>query len=236
MTEPIPEIQDETEGRESGLLRRTFAAEVTPGDGRTIDVRSMPYGEQITHNDGFGGLPKGVLYREQWDFGSFADQVRAAEVGRASKVLVNFEHGDRLIDVVGHGKILREQQDGFYGSFVLHEDAVGEKALLLVREGVVDGISVEIPPHTVRGGVVHRMKAHLSGIALTRQPAYEGARVLALREELMIDEDLLPIPPDPAVLERLQRLGLELPERYQTIDEEESLDAYGDEPLSQPGS
>jgi len=228
MSEPEHEIQDETEGRESGLLRRTFAAEVTPGEGRTIDVRIMPYGEQISHNDGFGGVPKGVIYREQWDFGSFSDQVRAADVGRAKKVLVNFEHGDRLTDVVGHGTMLREQQDGFYGSFVLHDDPLGDKALLLVREGVVDGISVEIPPHTVRStrkaGVVHRLKAHLSGIALTRQPAYEGARVLALREELMIDEDLLPTPPDPEVLARLERLGLELPDRYKTVEDDPDQD------------
>jgi HK97 family phage prohead protease len=240
MSSPEHEIQDETEGRESGLLRRTFAAEVTPGDGRTIDVRIMPYGKQITHDDGLGGVPKGIPYQEEWDYGAFSDQVRAANVGRARHVLVNFEHGDRLIDVVGNGTALREERDALYGSFTLHDDAAGDKALLLVREGIVDGISVEVPPHTLRSsrkaGVVHRMKAHLHGIALTRQPAFENARVLALREEIMLDESLLPLQPDPEVLERLQRLGIELPERYQTIHEEESLDAHGDEPLSQPGS
>ena len=112
MSEPTQEIEDEQiEGRESGLLCRTFAAEVTAGDGRTIDVRIMPYGEKITHDDGFGGVPKGIPYQEQWDFGAFSDQVRAAEVGRANKVLVNFEHGDRLIDVVGNGKTLREDRE-----------------------------------------------------------------------------------------------------------------------------
>ena len=31
-----------------GVIVRTFAAELTPGDGRTVDVRIVPYGERIT--------------------------------------------------------------------------------------------------------------------------------------------------------------------------------------------
>src|SRR5689334_4916480 len=69
------------------VIVRTFAAEMTAGDGRTVDVRIVPYGERITHNDGLGGVPKGVPYTEEWVPGAFADQARAAEVGRAKHVL-----------------------------------------------------------------------------------------------------------------------------------------------------
>jgi hypothetical protein len=61
IAERVTEIQ--TEGRESGLLRRTFAAEISEGDGRTVDS-IMPYGEQITHNDGSAAYPRNPT--RQW--------------------------------------------------------------------------------------------------------------------------------------------------------------------------
>jgi HK97 family phage prohead protease len=234
MSSPEHEIQDETEGRESGLLRRTFEAEMTAGDGRTVDVRIVPYGERAWANDGGGGLARGVAYEEEFVAGVFNHQLKAA-----NRVLANFEHQPGIGGVVGHGTLLREDTDGFYGSFRLHETTDGDKALTLVKEGVLDGVSVEFAPvksMRTAAGVVRRVRAHLDSIALCRSPAFKSAKVLALREEIMIDDSLLPLQPDPDVLARLERLGLELPERYQKIDEEESLDAHGDEPLSQPGS
>lgn len=206
------------EPAERPVLRREYAADLTPGDGRTIDVRIVPYGERITHNDGHGGVPRGVDYQEEWVPGAFADQARAH--GREKEVLVNFEHQDGLQGVIGHGLALREEADGFYGSFRLHETPDGEKALMLVREEVLRTISLEAKPkRSVRtvDGVVQRVKAHLVNVALTRFGAYSGAVVLALREEadVLLDESLLPVQPDPEVIERCRSLGITLPQRYQ---------------------
>lgn len=219
----------EDTARDAGLLIREFGAELSAGEGRTIDVRIVPYGERITHNDGRGGVPKGVPYDEEWEYGAFADQVRAAGVGRANKVWLNFEHRDDLLSQVGHGMALREEADGFHGTFELHDDIVGQKALLLVREGVVDGVSLEAKPlKSVRGsdGVVRRVKAHLYGLALTRFPAYQNARVLAVREEMVeetaLDPSLLPIDPDPALIERLRAQGVALPDRYRKAHPDET--------------
>jgi HK97 family phage prohead protease len=221
MTETVQEIQDEFEDRESGLLHRTFAAEVTAGDGRTVDVRIVPYGERAWANDGGGGLARGVAYEEEFVTGVFSHQLKAA-----NRVLANFEHQPGIGGVVGHGTLLREDSTGFYGSFRLHETADGDKALTLVKEGVLDGVSVEFAPvksMRTAGGVVQRLKAHLDSIALCRQPAFKSAKVLAIREEIMLDDSLLPVQPDPEVLARLERLGFELPERYQktTGDDED---------------
>lgn len=219
MTAVEPETHEQhPERAERPVLRREFAASLTPGDGRTIDVRIVPYGERIVHDDGFGGVPRGVAYREEWVPGAFADQARA--LGREKEVLVNFEHQDGLQGVIGHGVALREESDGFYGSFRLHETADGEKALMLVREDVLRTVSLEAKPKkSVRtaDGVVQRVKAHLVNIALTRFGAYEGAVVLALREEaeVLMDEELLPIQPNPEMIERCRRLGIRLPQRYQ---------------------
>jgi HK97 family phage prohead protease len=205
-----------------GVIRRTFHADMTAGDGRTVDVRIVPYGERITHNDGLGGVPVGVPYEEEWVFGAFTHQLKAA-----NRVLANFEHQQGLAGVVGHGLALREDKDGLYGSFRIHETPDGDKALTLIREKVLDGISLEARPgKSVRtaAGVVRRIKAHLRAIALCREPAFASAQVLAVREEaeIMFDEDLLPVAPNPELLERCRRLGIELPQRYQAHPDEQA--------------
>jgi HK97 family phage prohead protease len=198
----------------SGTIVRTFAADLTAGDGRTIDVRVVPYGERITHNDGLGGLPKGMPYTEEWAPGAFAGQERAA-----NRVLVNFEHQEGIGGIVGHGTALIERTDGLYGSFKLHETPDGDKALMLVREGVLGGVSLEAKARrSIRtaGGVIQRVKAHLVGVALCRAPAYPGSVVLALREQAeLIDEDLLPVSPDPQLIERCRQLGIKIPQRFE---------------------
>lgn len=201
---------------ERPVLLREFAAELSAGDGRTVDVRIVPYGERITHDDGLGGVPRGVPYQEEWVPGAFATQASVAS--RHREVLVNFEHQEGLAGVVGHGLSLREASDGFYGSFRLHETPDGDKALMLVREDVLRTVSLEARPlKTVRTatGVVQRVKAHLHNIALTRFGAYAGAVVLAVREEaeIVFDEALLPVEMDPELVARCERLGIALPER-----------------------
>jgi HK97 family phage prohead protease len=210
---------DTQEGRSEGvqdLIVRTYAAELTSGEGRTADVRIVPYGERIIHDDGRGGVPKGVPYTEEWMPGAFASQVKAT--GREREIHLKFGHRDGIRDVVGHGLVFREEDDGFYGSFkfIDHED--GDKALLLVREGVVSGISLEaLSKKSIRtaAGIVQRVRGHLHAVALTTTPAYDGARVLALRDEAIFDKELLPTELNPEVVERCRRLGIKLPQRYQ---------------------
>lgn len=223
-------VEQHTEPRESGLIRRSFSAEVTPGDGRTIDVRVVPYGERITHDDGMGGVPRGVPYQEEWVAGAFQNQTNAA-----NRVLVNFEHHEGLAGVVGHGKTLLEREDGLYGSFGIHETPDGDKALMLVQEGVLHGVSLEaVGRKSVRGtdGVIRRVKAHLRNIALCREPAYSGAVVLALREasQPIFDEELLPVDLDPELIERCRQLGIALPQRYEAHPDEAGTSADADTP------
>lgn len=203
---------EQDEGPDRGFLVRTFAAELTAGEGRTVDVRIVPYGERATVADGFGGVPKGVPYVEEWMPGVFDGQVKAA-----NRVLANFEHQTGLAGVVGHGLQLREARDGFHGSFKLHDTPDGEKALMLVREGVLGGVSLEaVPKKSVRtaAGVVQRVKAHLKAVALCREPAYTGAVVLAVREQqILLDEALLPVEFDEGLAERCRRLGISIPQR-----------------------
>lgn len=204
----------ETERPERAVLHREFAAELTVrGDGRTVDVVVVPYGEQITHMDGLGGVPKGQPYTEEWAHGAFSHQLTAAH-----RVVANFEHQAGIQGIVGHGAELVERDDGLYGSFRIHDTQAGETALVLIREKVLTGVSLEaIPRKHIRtaAGVVRRVKADLVGLAFTRFGAYKGATVLAVREEAVFDEELLPVVPDPELVERCRRLGIKIPQRYQ---------------------
>lgn len=203
---------DNTERPERAVFRREFKISTEVGDGRTLEMRVVPFDEIGVAAD----PPKFEPYREQFMPGAFANQERAA-----NRILLNFEHIQGLQGVIGHGVSLRQAADGYYGTFRIHETPDGEKALTLLREKVIEHGSVEflaLRSVRTRDGVVQRVKAHLDKLSLTRRdPVYTKTAVLGLREqpEVVFDEELLPIPFDPEIAERCRRLGLTIPQRYE---------------------
>lgn len=202
--------QEQTEARESGLLHRTFTAEFQPGDGRTVDVRIVPFGVVERVSDG------GPHYDEEWMAGSFDEQLVA---GHRLKVLGNFEHQKGL--PCAKAISLRSAPDALYGSFRMLNTQAGDTALELVNDGILDGVSLEAyPKKSVRtaDGVVRRVKAHLDAIAFCRRPAYKDAAVLAVRQEVIVDETLLPLELDPELVERCRKAGIRLPARFELLE------------------
>lgn len=196
-----------------GFASRTFSAAITPGDGRTVDLRIVPYGERIVHNDGLGGLPRGIEYVEEMAPGVFDHMIPVPH-----KVLMDVEHEEGIAGIVGRGLTLASRTDGFHGSFRILKTQAGDTALELVREGVLAGASVEcLFDKSIRAadGVVRRIKATLNKVALCREPAYKGAVVLGLRTHspVIVDEELLPIPFNPELAERISALGITIPDR-----------------------
>lgn len=201
------------EPAERPVLRREFFAEFTPGDGRTVEVRVVPYGVPAEVSD-----DGRTFYREEWAPGAFDDQLVA---GHRLKVLLNFEHQRGISNIVGKGVALKSEPDGLHGTFRMSETQDGDKALELVRDGILDSVSLEAyAKKSIRTaeGVVRRVKAHLHNVALCRVPAFADAKVLAVREtvepEIVWDEALMPVLPDPEMIERCRRLGIKLPQRY----------------------
>jgi HK97 family phage prohead protease len=207
----------ETEAPERALLVREVTIEAEIGDGRTLEMRVVPFDEIGTAAD----PPDFTPYREQFMPGAFANQERAAH-----RILLNFEHIQGLQGVVGHGVELREAADGYYGTFRIHDTPDGEKALTLLREKVIEHGSIEfLPLKTVRtrDGIRQRVKAHLDKLSLTRRtPVYQGTAVLGLREEpeVIVDAEMLPVDMNPELLERCRRLGISLPQRYEAHPDE----------------
>jgi HK97 family phage prohead protease len=133
----------------------------------------MPTSSGRTHEAG------GPAYRESFLPGSFQDAVREPH-----GVLLDFEHHVGIGDVLGHALQLRKQSDGLHGSFAVHDDSAGDKALRLVRDGVLGGVSMMFQPLQSRrtaDGVVERVRVFLDRVSLCRSPAYEDAQVLVVR-------------------------------------------------------
>lgn len=213
----VRENSEPNERPERAVAIRRFDTKIEAGDGRTISFRVAPFGEVATCADGLGGLPRGIPYKEELMPGLYDGQLRAA-----NRVFLNFEHHEGLMGIVGHGTELSSRTDGYHASFRMHEDSLGDKALLLAREGVLRAASVEsywIKSVRSASGVVQRVKAHLEAVAICRQGAYPSAVMTGLRsdeipDEIILDEALLPVTPNPELLERCRALGIRLPQRY----------------------
>ncbi len=198
-----------TETAERPFLVRTFEAEVTVGDGRTVDVRLVPFGEVARVAD----PPNYTPYDEEWLPGCFDHQLNAA-----NRVHANYEHERGVANVVGHGLSLRSEADGYHASFRIHDTNAGNTTLELLRGDALPGVSLEAYPVkniTSSRGVVQRAKANLRGMAFCRQGAFAGAQVLAVRTAIEIDEALLPVDMDPDLVERCRQAGMKLPQRYE---------------------
>lgn len=194
------------------LLTRAFEVAAVEVEGRTVDVRVVPFGEVARVAD----PPDFVAYEEEFVAGCFDHQLNAA-----NRVHANYEHGKGISDVVGHGVSLRQESDGYHLTSTIHRTNNGDTALELINAGALPGVSVEFHPvkNVRNGNLVQRVRANLRGFAFCRQGAYTGAQVLAVRAddeepEQTLDAALMPVDIDEARIQRLRALGIKLPDRY----------------------
>jgi HK97 family phage prohead protease len=178
-------------------------------DGRTLDVRIVPYNQPTTVAD----PPHFTPYQEMFVRGVFDRQLSTP--GR-DKVWLNVEHEQGFRGAVGHSLRFDDGEDGLRGSFGVDPGSDGDKALRLVTSGFLSGLSLEFRAIASRrvDGVVQRVRAQLDKVSLCRYPAYDDARVLAVREEPdeLEEEAAAPafeIVRSDAVDERLAALGYE---------------------------
>jgi HK97 family phage prohead protease len=178
----------ETDDRQ--VLVREVPLEIAEGDGRTIEARIIPYGETATICD----PPEYVTQQARFAPGAFERQINAAH---RVKVWLSTLHEQGLRGIIGHGETLEDRDDGVYASFRVHENADGDKALMMVREGLLPSMSVEfidLQPTQPRNGIVERVRCHLDRVSLVPVGAYKGAQVLALREPPITYQRLSPLP------------------------------------------
>jgi HK97 family phage prohead protease len=193
---------------EQAVLVRSFDAQLQLADGRNVIGRAVPYGVVADVMD----RPGGPVYREGFDPGSFGRAVRAQGAGRRSEL--RYEHGRGLLDVIGPAQDLEERDDGLWGHWRALEGAVGDQALAMVESGLLRWLSVgfrPLGPGRREGGVLWRNSCHLDEVSLTRDPAYAGAEVVAVRHKLELQQQLEQLrgpARDEALDQRLRQLGL----------------------------
>lgn len=207
----------------SGVLHRSFEVAAVEVEGRTVDVRIVPFGEIARVAD----PPDFEPYDEEFLPGVFDHQLNAA-----NRVHANYEHGKGISDVVGHGVSLRSESDGYHLTSAIHRTNNGDTALELINAGALPGVSVEFHPvRNVRNGsLIQRAKANLRGFAFCRQGAYASAQVLAVRADEQeaaqtLDAEWVPAPIDPERVARLRAQGIVLPSRYEAHPVEEGTPA-----------
>lgn len=163
------------------LFRST---ELTPGSGREIFGRAVPYGITISNVLDSTGEP----IRERFEYGAFNRSIR--ERGHKVKLLTSH---DRRKLAVGRAVDLREESDGLYSSFEVANTRDGDELLELVRTGVVDSFSIGFQPvrdrrerDHVNGDLIIRLEAKLHEVSAVNFPAYEDALIGGVRSALTI--------------------------------------------------
>lgn len=167
----------------TALLHRGFAAELwirSGGDGRTVSGICVPYNQPAEVMDW------GVRYQEQFAPGAFTRTIAHAGPQRV-KFLA--QH-DRAAFPLGRAVELVDdpaKYPGLYGEFYVSKTERGDEALELIRDRALDGLSVGFAP--VRsdpmsespGALVTRHEVKLNEVSAVSFPAYDGARIAAVR-------------------------------------------------------
>ncbi len=199
-------------------VHRVVDFDMGGGDGRTLHTRIVPWDTPATVAD----PPDFIPYQEMWAKDAFDKQLNAAN---RVNVLMNFEHEKGIGGVVGRGVELRKENDGLHGVFRMLTSQDADKALELVHEEILTGLSLEASVRRVSrtADIVVRQDARLVNVALCRNPAYAEARVLAVRQEAEEEppavREQIVIPP-PLDVERLQKLGMTIPRLAPSDDDE----------------
>lgn len=166
------------------ILRRACAPsdlEIRGGDGRTIVGLACPF-DTPTVISGPGGS-----YTELFKPGAFTRTL--AERG-AARIKVFASHASGAFPL-GRADVLREDANGLYCELRVSQTAAGDEALTLIRDGALDSLSIGFSPvRESRGdasGLIERTEVRLHEISVVAYPAYESARILAVRSDLTHD-------------------------------------------------
>ena len=174
----------------SDLLRRVapFADLEIRGDGRTVAGVAVPFNVPAEIQGRVGAHVEIVRH------GAFTKTI--AERGDRVKALA--QHDVRSLPL-GKVSLLREDPTGLYTEMRLSKTRAGDEALELVKDGALDSFSIGFTPVRDRwskdGSKVERLEVSLHEVSLVAFPAYQDARVLAVRGARQL---LDPLPPDEA--------------------------------------
>lgn len=141
---------------------------------RTIELIVVPYGQETVVRD-----ENGRPIREVVERGAFA-----GIEGRDDHVTVNRDHDHTR--TIGKVVAYRDDPAGLIASVRVSETQLGDETLALARDGVLKasvGMVVRKGDGVVMRGMRRVKRAFVDHVALVPNPAYAGARVLAVRSQ-----------------------------------------------------
>lgn len=144
----------------------------------------VPYGQTSMK----AGYPRG----ERFIPGAFAELAQVA----ASKVRLTDSHDESGRRPVGVGTEFRETDEGLFGSFRFYNTPEGRGGRENVLESTYGGLSIGFLPLAERkgaDGAREITRARLFHVSLVDEPAYEDARVLAVRAAIPDVAELLAV-------------------------------------------
>lgn len=147
----------------SELETRVFEIRSVDEDG-TFEAYAVRYGEVAD----IGGR-----FKESFERGAFEG---------STDIKIFRDHKE----IIGHVLETEDRAEGFWFKARVALTSLGKDTLALLRSGALSKVSVGFVPIEQRddNGVVVRTKATLREISIVERPAYAGASVLAVREEL----------------------------------------------------
>jgi HK97 family phage prohead protease len=161
------------------IIDRQITALEVASDRRSVEALLVPWMTPTDVADVIDGRVVG--YREQFARGSFTRAEKAPH-----RVMLCWGHSDDFQNALGRGESFRDTDSGEVGVFRLNvHDA--DRAAALLGDGM--GVSARFESLRPRVGVLERPGAlvtreqvHLVHVAAVSNPAYEDARVLAVRQ------------------------------------------------------
>lgn len=159
------------------LLTRAATVEEIDADRRMVDVCLMTYEREAQVGD------------QLWEV--FTRGAFKAAVGNPSRVKMSAQ-GHQLGTVIGQATELRDEDAALYGRLMISDTAAGRDTLTLLRDRVLEELSVEFRTvargykvtRSPKGLHVRHDKALLVGVSPVAAGAYgDGSRVLALRAQ-----------------------------------------------------
>lgn len=122
-------------------------------------------------------------YTESFRHGAFAKTIKEQNV----RLFAQHNHLQRALPV-GKATLLREDPEGLYVEFKVSKTVAGDEVLELARDGALDAFSIGFQPVPGKDNwnrertAVERTEVRLREVSLVAFPAYEEAKVLAIRE------------------------------------------------------
>ncbi len=144
------------------------------GDGRTVAGIAVPFDVPAEISTGVDRFVE--VFRQ----GAFTKTI----VERGDRVKALAQHDSRSLPL-GRVTKLREDTAGLYAELRMSKTRDADEVLELVKDGALDSFSIGFSPVRDRwssdGARVERLEVGLREVSLVAFPAYESARVLAVR-------------------------------------------------------